>query len=91
VTSGYVRGLLIQVGTSVGISEGELTSRQSTKINPARRSAEEPQQQESGATEGRGRPRAQPQHRVNPSNLPRGFQRFGFVNPLRAGGFSDLG
>jgi len=26
-----------------------------------------------------------------PSNLPRGFQRFGFVNPFRAGGFSDLG
>jgi len=26
-----------------------------------------------------------------PSNLSRGFQRFGFVNPFRAGGFSDLG
>jgi len=28
---------------------------------------------------------------ANPSNLPRGFQRFGFVNPFRAGDFSDLG
>jgi len=28
---------------------------------------------------------------IRPSNLPRGFQRFGFVNPFRAGGFSDLG
>jgi len=26
-----------------------------------------------------------------PSNLPRGFQRFGFVKPFRPGGFSNLG
>ena len=26
-----------------------------------------------------------------PSNLPRGFQRFGFENNFRAGGFSDAG
>ena len=26
-----------------------------------------------------------------PSNLPKGFQRFGFVNPFRPGGFKDLG
>ena len=29
--------------------------------------------------------------RYVPSNLPRGFQGFGFVNPFRAGFFSDLG
>ena len=26
-----------------------------------------------------------------PSNLPKGFQRFGFENHFRAGDFSDLG
>jgi len=26
-----------------------------------------------------------------PSNLPRGFQRFGFVKPFHPGGFTDLG
>jgi len=28
---------------------------------------------------------------VLPSNLPRGFQRVGFENHFRAGGFSDIG
>jgi len=29
--------------------------------------------------------------RSQPSNLPRGFQRFGFENHFRSGNFSDLG
>jgi len=28
---------------------------------------------------------------VDPSNLPRGFQRFGFVHVFRAGGCTNLG
>ena len=30
-------------------------------------------------------------HPSTPPNLARGFQRFGFKNHFRAGGFSDLG
>jgi len=42
------------------------------------------------AVGGGGGGRQKVMHR-SPSNLPRGFQRFGFVNPFRAGGFSYLG
>jgi len=38
-----------------------------------------------------GEESAQERQIRDPSNLPRKFQRFGFVNPFRAGGFSDVG